>query len=414
MEGLVLLGGAELPALWAAIFVTALAESALRFASLAKLEDELDSQPATARYTRYLEQVRPLSAFCVLVRAVCTVAFIALVLLRARLTLSAALAAAALLVAAEWTARPIGRKWSSAVLRLLLPPLYWIAWPLRAVPLPGRRASVDQDEEPEPEVVRAAEEEIRVAIEDGAAEGALETEEKEMIEGIMRSREVDVAQIMTPRTEMECLPAGMLLPAAVNALGKFRHSRVPVHDGTLDRVVGIVYVKDLLGAVSKEADAPITLREVMRDPLFVPETKTVRPLLQQFQQEHVQIAVVLDEYGGVSGLVTVEDIMEEIVGEIQDEYDQEDLENRIRWRPGGGVEVDARVRIDEVNDLFGVHIPDDEDYDTMGGYVTAHLARVPEPEEEFRSHGLLVRILQSDKRRVRRVLVRRDEAGRSD
>ncbi|MHC5033503.1 MAG: hemolysin family protein [Planctomycetota bacterium] len=409
-----MLGGAELPALWAAIFVSALAEAALRYASLAKLEDELVSQAARARYTRYLEQARRLSAFCVLVRAACTVAFIGVVLLRARHILSAALAAAALLVAAEWAARPIGRKWSSAVLRLVLPPLYWLAWPLRAVPLPGHRAGADKDEEPQPEVVRAAEEEIRVAIEDGAAEGALETEEKEMIEGIMRSREVDVAEIMTPRTEMECLPADMPLPAAVEALGKSQHSRVPVHDGALDRIVGIVHVKDLLGAVSKEPDTPVTLRDVMRDPLFVPETKTVHPLLQQFQQEHVQIAVVLDEYGGVSGLVTVEDIMEEIVGEIQDEYDQEDLENRIRWRPGGAVEVDARVRIDEVNDLFGVQIPDDEDYDTVGGYVTAHLARVPEPEEEFRSHGLLVRILQSDRRRVRRVLVRRDETGRSD
>jgi magnesium and cobalt transporter len=147
----------------------------------------------------------------------------------------------------------------------------------------------------------------------------------------------------------------------------------------------------------------------MREPLFVPETKTLGPLLQQFQEEHVQIAVVLDEYGGVSGLVTVEDIVEEIVGEIEDEYDEEDQENRILRSPSGGVEVDARVRIEEINELFGVSIPQDEDYDTVGGYVTASLARVPEAGEEFRSHGLTVRILQSDQRRVRRVFLRRSE-----
>jgi CBS domain containing-hemolysin-like protein len=175
-------------------------------------------------------------------------------------------------------------------------------------------------------------------------------------------------------------------------------------------VIGIVYVKDLLAAVSSAERQSESLRDVMRQPLFVPETKAVGPLLQQFQQQHVQIAVVLDEYGGVVGLVTVEDIMEEIVGEIQDEYDEEDIENRVVRRPGGVFEVDARLHIDEVNQLLGLDIPEDEDYDTIGGYVTAQLARVPEPGEELRSDGLQVRILQSDERRVRRLHLQPDRS----
>lgn len=405
-----MLGGAELPALWAAVFVAGLAESALRFVSLARLEDELEGPAARTRYARYIEHVKPLSAFCMLVRVLATVVFAGLVLLRAEQeagpVLLAGLAAAALLMLAESIARPIGRRWSSGVLRLLLPPLYLMAWPFRVIATLGRPPS-RQREEPQPEVVEAAKEEIRVAIEDGTAEGALEAEEKQMIEGIMKFGDVDVSEIMTPRTEMECLAADMPLPQAIRALGELHHSRVPVYEGTLDRIIGVVYVKDLLDAVGNAQDEAAALRDVMRQPLFVPETKTVAPLLQQFQQEHVQIAIVLDEYGGVGGLVTVEDIMEEIVGEIQDEYDEEDLENRILRHASGAIEVDGRVRIDEVNELLDIDIAEDEDYDTVGGYVTAHLARVPEPGEEFRSRGLLVRVLHSDQRRVRRVLLQR-------
>ena len=408
-----MLGGAELPALWAVVFLAALAESALRFVSLARLEEEAAGQPGRARYARYLEHVKALTAFCVLGRAVATVVLAGLIVLRARQegaqVLLALIAAAALLVVAELTGRIIGRKWSSGVLHVLLPPLYWMACPLWAVGRLFRRAPAAEDEEPEPEVVEAAMEEIRVAIEDGTAEGALEAEEKEMIEGIMKFGDVDVGVIMTPRTDMECLPADTPLPDAARVLAELRHSRVPVYEGTLDRIIGVVYVKDLLVAVGNGQERPASLRQVMREPLFVPETKTVGVLLQQFQREHVQIAIVLDEYGGVGGLVTVEDIMEEIVGEIQDEYDQEDVEGRIRRRSSGAVEVDARVRVDEVNELLDANISEDEDYDTIGGYVTAYLARVPEPGEEFRSHGLLVRVLHSDERRVRRVFLKRIE-----
>jgi len=299
----------------------------------------------------------------------------------------------------------IGRKWSSDVLRVLLPPLYWLSFPLRPRQMLGRSEPVSESEEPEPEVVDAAKEEIRVAIEDGAVEGALEAEEKQMIEGILKFRDVDVAEIMTPRTEIESLEADMPLHEALGALTGFRHSRIPVYEDTLDNVVGVVHVRDLM-ATEGDASATQRLRDVMREPFFIPETNTVGPLLHEFQRQHVQIGIVLDEYGGVTGVVTVEDIMEEIVGEIQDEYDEEDHENRVRVRSSGGIELDARVRIDEANERFGLNIPQDEDYDTVGGFVAHLFGRVPEQAEERRVNGLLVRVLQSDQRRVRRVFMR--------
>ncbi len=404
-------GGAELPILWVAVFLAALAESALRFASLAKIEEELNTPEDRERFARYLDQEKALSAFCVLVGVACGAALVVVITQRAAQetgrVLPSAFAAAGLLGIAQLGARAIGRKWSTAILLVVLRPLHCLSFPLHPVRALGQPSAAGEIEEPEPEVVDAAKEEIRVALEDGTAEGALEAEQKHMIEGILEFRDVDVAEIMTPRTELECLDAEMPLDEAVRALDELHHSRIPVYEDVLDKVVGIVYVRDLLSAAAEEAEGQVLLRGVMREPLFVPETKTVGSLLQQFQDQHVQIAVALDEYGGVSGVVTVEDILEEIVGEIEDEYDEEDHESRVLRQPSGGVEFDARVHIDEVNELLGLDIPEDEDYDTIGGYVTAHVARVPEPGEEFQVDGMLVRVLHSDKRRVRRVFLER-------
>ncbi|MFO8007676.1 MAG: hemolysin family protein [Candidatus Brocadiia bacterium] len=403
-----LLGGTELPALWAVVLLAALVESAVQFLSWSKLEEELEGSAERERYSRYLEHTRAFAALCVVARVVAAVAMVALV---ARRTLgqpsraaAALLVACAMLAAAELAGRLVGRHWSAAVLRVALPTLYVLTAPLRLF-RSAEAEPIEEPEEPEPEVVEAAKEEIRVAIEDGTTEGALEAEEKQMIEGILKFRQVDVGQIMTPRTEIESLEAGLDVPQAVRELEQFHHSRIPVHEGTLDHVVGIVYVRDLLSAVREANGEGKTLREVMREPFFAPETQGLGRLLQQFQERRVQIAVALDEYGGVSGVVTVEDIMEEIVGEIEDEYDEELPGERLSLRSDGGIEADARVRIDELNEQFDLDIPEDEGYDTVGGFVTAGFARVPEPGEEMTIDGLRVSVLQSDQRRVLRVLL---------
>ena len=404
-----LLGGTELPVLWVLLLLASLAEAALRFVSWSRLEDELEDRDSRERYARYLEHVRTFHAISLVVRVAATVALVGLVAYASRedagRLVASVVAAAALVAGGELGGRFLGRRWSAGVLRVVLPVLYGISFPFRLIG-GARGAPSEEEEAPEPEVVEAAKEEIRVALEDGTAEGALDAEEKQMIEGILKFRQVDVAQIMTPRTEIEGLEADMALEEALESIESFRHSRIPVYEDVLDEVVGIVYVKDLLSAARHGTDGK-TVRDVAREPYFSPETRTVDSLLRDFQDRHIQIAIVLDEYGGVSGVVSVEDIMEEIVGEIEDEYDEEDHENRVRVRASGGIEADARVRIDELNEAHELDIPEDEAYDTVGGYVASCFGRVPEPGEEYRQDGLIIRVLQSDPRRLHRVFLKR-------
>ena len=405
--------GAELVALWAVAFLAATVESALRCASWAKLEALLDDPVERGRYARRLEGVPVYTAMCVVVRFVATVALVVIVVLSASPAALVPDVAAAIvfLLIAEAAARPLGRRRSALVLRAVLPALHALSYPLRPAAWPGARRG---EAAPSPEVVEAAREEIRVALADGIAEGAIGTEEGPMIEGVLRLRNVDVDQIMTPRADVEYVQADVPLQEVVRTLASFHHSRVPVCEGTLDNVLGIVYVRDLLAMMDKPEAASLPVRKVARSALFVPETNHVDALLQRLREEHVRIAVVVDEFGGTSGVVTVGDVLEEIVGGMADEYGREEGEDRIRVRSSGGVEVDARVRIDEANARFRLGIPKHPDYDTVGGFVNDLFGRVPGPGDELRQDGLLVRILQGDARRVRRVFLKRIEHGKAE
>jgi len=398
-----------LMALWAAVLVCAMLESALRSASRAKLEELIESARRKRRYLDYLEKRGLVEAFCILVRVCGIIAFVLLVAgemgSRSGRFAAGLIAVAIIFVGAELPGRFVGRRWSAGVIIALLPPLRWAASVLEPFHFIGQRIFKTEPGQHQEEVVEAAKEEIRVAIEDGATEGALEAGEKEMIEGILEFRDAEVREVMTPRTEMECLEVETPLPQAVKMIEGFRHSRIPAFRRTRDRVVGIVYVKDLLPLVNSGPNDSVSLADVMRPPLFVPETKRVGELLREFQKQHVQIAMVLDEYGGVNGLVTVEDILEEIVGEIEDEYDQENHEQWIKRLSPASLDVDARVHIDEINDLLGTDLPEDEDYDTMGGLVMARFGRVPSVGEQTRFDGLRIKILGADDRRVRRLLL---------
>ena len=404
-----MLPGLELAVVLLALLVAVTAESALRFASRSQLEDVLRSAQAKARYLRYLDKGEVLTAFCVLVRICATLAIVAIVVSGPRGAGRSIFTVAALTVvlalALELCGRILGRRWSTAALVVLLPPLRWLSLllvPLFQIRKVFKTASTQQDNH---HMVRAAEEEIRVAIEDGATEGALEAEEKEMIEGILEFHDAAVHEIMTPRTEMECLEANTPLPEALRLVAEFNHSRIPVYEGDRDRIVGILYVKDLLPCAFSASAGELTLSELVREPNFIPETKRIDELLRQFQREHAQIAVVLDEYAGVAGLVTVEDILEEIVGEIQDEYDQEATEARVRRHSPTVIDVDARVHIDEVNKELGTRLPEDEGYETVGGLVMTRFARIPGEGEQIQHHDVLFKVLQSSERSVQRVLL---------
>jgi len=314
---------------------------------------------------------------------------------------------AALLVAAEMTGRFIGRKWATVALIVLLPPLQCV----RVLTLPWRllagKTAPAAPPTPNEQVVDAAMEEIRVAIEDAASEGALRADEKEMIEGVLEFEDVELHEIMTPRTEMECIELDTPLPKSIEMAAAFRHSRIPVYEEIRDRVVGILHVKDLLPALAHAEPGKSSLREIVREPFFVPETKRAVSLLRDFKQKHLQIAIVLDEYGGVTGLVTLEDVMEQIVGELEDGSEAQSVEDRVRVLGPGTLDVDARLNVGEVNDLLAADLPEDEDYDTVGGFMMARFASVPKKGAELRHDRLLLRVLDSDDRRVRRVLLQR-------
>jgi CBS domain containing-hemolysin-like protein len=208
---------------------------------------------------------------------------------------------------------------------------------------------------------------------------------------------------MTPRTEIIGIPADATYEDVRQTVIREGHSRMPVFEETIDNILGMLYVKDLLRVESPET---FDVREIMRKVPFVPETKSLRDLLREFQEQKVHIAIVADEYGGTAGIVTIEDILEELVGEIVDEYEVHEPEpiQRIDERT---VDVDARVGVTELNDAIGLRLPEDAEYDTVGGFVFSHLGRIPEPGYSFEHDAVRITILEAEERRVVRLRVAR-------
>jgi CBS domain containing-hemolysin-like protein len=213
---------------------------------------------------------------------------------------------------------------------------------------------------------------------------------------------------MTPRTEMHMIPLSTPWEEVVENIIDSGHTRVPVYDKSRDDIVGILYSKDLLPELAKCADeSRKPLNALLRKPLFVPETKPVDDLLRLFQKSRTHIAVVLDEFAGVSGLVTIEDVLEEIVGEIDDEYDQK-AEAEILKIDDDVCEAVGRAHVDEINEVMGFALPEEEDFDTIGGFVFAEFGRVPTPGETITWQDMVrLTVLEASRRRVNRVRLER-------
>jgi CBS domain containing-hemolysin-like protein len=182
------------------------------------------------------------------------------------------------------------------------------------------------------------------------------------------------------------------------------HSRLPVFHETRDQIVGIVYIKDLLSHLEEPNWKTSSIRDLLRKPLFVPETKNVDDLMEEFQRDKVHLGIVLDEYGGTAGLITIEDIIEELIGEIRDEHDPDEA-SLFRQVDERAYELGATVRVEEVNDFLNVNLPEDEDFDTVGGYVAFALGRLPTSGETFERDGVRITVLEADARRVKRVRI---------
>ena len=229
----------------------------------------------------------------------------------------------------------------------------------------------------------------------------LEEDEREMIASVIELGEQPVREIMIPRIDIVAAPANSTVRDVLDSIVESGHSRIPIYDGSIDNITGVVYAKDLLKFLRDGLQTAPVL-PLAREPSYVPETKKVDELLHEMQQRHVHLAVVVDEYGGTAGLITIEDLIEEIVGEIQDEYDVE--EALIEEVSDNEALFDARVSIRDVNDTLDLDI-EDEDFDTLGGLLYHELGKVPNVGDEVRVDGALVTVLTTTGRRVRKVRV---------
>lgn len=253
--------------------------------------------------------------------------------------------------------------------------------------------------------------ELLSVVSEGEREGHIDEAERDMIEAVVEFRSTLAESVMTPRTEVDALEYTNDLDTVHAFIDKHGHSRAPVYEENLDHVVGMLYAKDLLGWImTNNQDTPFNLKSILRPPTFVPETKTVRELLAQLLLEKVHIAIIIDEYGGTSGLVTMEDIVEEIFGEIQDEYEKpEDDPTGVEINDAATLaEIDARTEIDDANDdleRLGIQIPESDDYDTVAGYINTTLGRIPDRGEHVTQHNMNITILQAEPTRVLRIAV---------
>jgi CBS domain containing-hemolysin-like protein len=253
-------------------------------------------------------------------------------------------------------------------------------------------------------------EELRLLVTqpgEGGTNGDIEDDEREMLRGVFEISETVVREVMTPRTEMVAVPVEVSLARLLEVATEEGHSRIPVYQGTIDSVLGVVLTKDLLRVLYERggaADGAFDVRSILRPAYFVPDTKPVDELLAELRRQAVHLAIVLDEFGGTYGVVTLEDLLEEIVGEINDEFDE--VVPDFAPTPEGDMLIDAGVLISDVNERFGLRIPEEE-FDTVGGFVFGTLGRVPEvgdcvPVMGF-GGGMELRVEETDERRVSRL-----------
>ena len=248
------------------------------------------------------------------------------------------------------------------------------------------------------------EKELQDAINSSEEEGILNESEGDMLQSIFDFGDTIVREVMVPRTDMVCCPADATLSGFLELIIRSGHSRVPLFEGSTDKIVGVVYAKDLLRSWGAN-DETLTLTEVMRTPYFIPETKRIDDLLKDFRTRRVHMAIAVDEYGGTSGLITIEDLLEEIVGDIQDEYDLE-----VPWlqpQDDGTLLVDARANVEELEEYYDIEIPR-EKFDTVGGYLFHLLGNVPQKGEKVSDNGLILMVEDSDARKIEKVRVWRD------
>lgn len=248
------------------------------------------------------------------------------------------------------------------------------------------------------------EEDLITLIDAGKDEGVIEEEEKEMIRNIFEFGDTMVKEVMIPRVDIACIPSDTKLGSILKLIKKMGHSRIPVYEETIDNIIGILYAKDLLSIYEQwyTSKEKFDLKGIIREAYFVPENKKIDELLDIFQKDRIQIAIAIDEYGGTAGLITMEDVVEEVVGEIIDEYDKEIKLYEIIG--DNTVIVDGIISIEEINEILNIEIPEN-DFETLGGFIFDLLGRVPRKGEKIEYQNFQIIIEQVVKNRIRRVKI---------
>ncbi len=367
-----------------------------RRGALQKLETHLQSLRLTASFCRAL------SSLVLIVTLIHALGWGGWALLGAMVLAASILAVFGVAIPHAW-ALYAGEEFLASTLPALMAVRY-LLWPITKLmswfDLPIRRLSGRRDDESDNG--ESAKQEILHAAVEGEAEGAVDADEREMIESVIELGETHAGEIMTPRTDIFAVNVSDNWREVAARIVEAGHSRVPVYEGDLDKIIGILYAKDLLQYVGRTED--VSLRKILRKPFFVPETKVLDSLLKEFKALKNHMAIVLDEYGGTAGLVTIEDVLEEIVGEITDEYDIG--ETPLIQKTGPGVaEVDGRTYIDDLNDQLHLDLPEDEDFDTVAGLVFSELGYIPAAGESLDAHGVRFSVLQAEERKITRLRV---------
>ena len=253
-----------------------------------------------------------------------------------------------------------------------------------------------------------SEEELRLIIGQSTEQGVLKEDEEGMLRAIIQLEETNAREIMVPRPNIESIPAEMRLEKLFSVVAEGDHTRYPIfEDDAGERIVGVIHAKDVLRAANEAGnlEADVTARDLKRDVLTIPENRSVDKILKDLRAQRLQMAVVIDEWGSFEGLLTLEDIVEEIVGEITDEFDEEGI---AIWEHDSGYAIDGRVPIRDVNEALGSEF-ESEDFDTIGGLVLGRLARVPEVGDEVRIDGHVLRVDEVDGARIASVMVQEEQ-----
>ncbi|MCE9595998.1 MAG: hemolysin family protein [Planctomycetes bacterium] len=402
---------------WVATWFFACLRQSFGQAIAARVLGRVRSEARRLRLKPLLERLGALTESASLFESACGLLFALLVLLVIAenrdlgfeaIVLALAVSVPAIWIATRGLAQAVALRFGDAWVATCLPtfnlvqvPLSWLVFVFSALRRGFLRAlGLRDDAEEKRELVAG----LREVIADADVTGKLDETERQIIGSVMEFRDVDSAEVMTPRTEIVAVEVGESLRGAARATTEAGRSRIPVYEGTLDTVIGTVSVKDLLRVLA-DGREETPLRSLLQPAYFVPETKRVSELLAEFRREKIAMAIVLDEYGGTAGLVTLRDVLAELVGDIAGEDRDEELP--VRFLPGGIAEVDASTNVSDVNKALDLELPETADYQTLAGFVLAEFGRFPERGESFVRGDREFQVIDANDRRVHRVRVKR-------